>query len=122
MDERWNRRSSSRWVVSGPRSDGTTFRERSGFSYWYVQDDFLELPIPFITPDVAFVDADITMNDVLGPDGKVHSVLPISAVFTAVRQGNTWFIQDERTHFKNDPSVFYQLEEQTQEFENGDNT
>ena len=54
----------------------------------------------FITPDVAFVDADITMNDVLGPDGNVNAVVPIGIFFTAVRRDGTWFIQDERAHFK----------------------
>ncbi len=54
----------------------------------------------FITQDAAFVDADITINNVSGPDGKLHEVLPVSVVFTAVRQGGKWFIQDERAHFK----------------------
>jgi uncharacterized protein (TIGR02246 family) len=54
----------------------------------------------FITPDVAFVDADITLNDVLGPDGQVHAVVPIDLFFTAVRQPDGWFVQDERAYFK----------------------
>src|SRR5579859_4032390 len=54
----------------------------------------------FITADAAFVDADITLNDVLGPDGKLHAVLPLGLVFTAVRQGGAWFVQDERAYFK----------------------
>jgi uncharacterized protein (TIGR02246 family) len=58
----------------------------------------------FITPDAAFVDADITLNDVLGPDGKVHEVLPIGLVFTAIRQAGKWFVQDERAYFKPMPS------------------
>ena len=53
----------------------------------------------FITKDVAFVDADITINNVMGPDGKVHPVVPVSIVFSAVRQDGKWFIQDERAHF-----------------------
>ena len=54
----------------------------------------------FITPDAAFVDADITLNDVLGPDGKMHAVMPLGLVFTAVRLGGAWFVQDERAYFK----------------------
>jgi hypothetical protein len=54
----------------------------------------------FITPDVAFVDVDIILNNVLGPDGKIHAVLPIGSAFTAVRQAGAWFVQDERAHFK----------------------
>ena len=49
---------------------------------------------------LAFVDADITLNEVLGPDGNIHDVLAIGAVFTAVRQAGAWFLQDERAHFK----------------------
>jgi uncharacterized protein (TIGR02246 family) len=54
----------------------------------------------FITPDLAFVDADITLNDVLGPDGNLHDVLAIGVVFTSVRQAGAWFLQDERAYFK----------------------
>lgn len=53
----------------------------------------------FITRDVVFVDADIVINNVMGPDGKLHAILPVSMVFTAVRRGGKWFIQDERAHF-----------------------
>ncbi len=53
----------------------------------------------FITKDAAFVDADIVINNVMGPDGKVKPVVPVSIVFTAVRQDGKWFIQDERAHF-----------------------
>jgi len=57
----------------------------------------------FITRNVAFVDADITINNVLGPDGKLQAVVPVSIVFTAVRQAGKWFIQDERAHFTSGP-------------------
>lgn len=57
----------------------------------------------FITPDVAFVDVDITLSDVLGPDGTLHAVLPIVSAFTAVRIAGAWFVQDERAYFKAPP-------------------
>jgi hypothetical protein len=60
---------------------------------------FSNYRIRFITKDVAFVDADITINNVMGADGKVHPVVPVSIVFTAVREDGKWFIQDERAHF-----------------------
>ena len=40
---------------------------------------------------LAFVDADITLNEVLGPDGNIRDVLAIGAVFTAVRPAGAWF-------------------------------
>jgi uncharacterized protein (TIGR02246 family) len=58
----------------------------------------------FITPDAAFVDTELTLNNVQGPDGRVHPVVPISIVFTAVWQHGAWFIQDERAHFLPMPS------------------
>jgi len=53
----------------------------------------------FVSPYAAFVDADITLNDVVGPDGKVQAVLPIGIVVTAVRQAGRWFVQ-EHTNFQ----------------------
>ena len=58
----------------------------------------------FITPDAVFVNADITLNDVLGPDGQVHAVVPIGILFTAVRQAGRWLVQDERAYFKPMPA------------------
>lgn len=53
----------------------------------------------FINRDAALVDADIALNNVLGPDGKVQRQILITAAFTAVRRGDAWLIQDERAHF-----------------------
>lgn len=50
------------------------------------------------------MDADITINNVMGPDGKVHAVVPVSIVFTAVPQNGKWFIRDERAHFAAAPA------------------
>lgn len=58
----------------------------------------------FITPDVAFLDAELILNNILGPDGRIHPVVPIGIVFTAVWQHGAWFIQDERAHFLPMPS------------------
>jgi hypothetical protein len=46
----------------------------------------------------------IVINNLKGPDGELHALLPISIVFTAIRQGDRWFIQDERAHFTVGPS------------------
>lgn len=53
----------------------------------------------FITPDVAFVDSILTVNNIIGPDGKVKTAVPISVTESLVRQGSGWLIQDERAHF-----------------------
>jgi uncharacterized protein (TIGR02246 family) len=53
----------------------------------------------FITSDVAFVDADIVLNDVRGPDGNIVPKVPIAVTFTALRKDGAWLIQDERAHF-----------------------
>ena len=53
----------------------------------------------FITRDAAFVDADLTINNILGPDGMPIPVAKVSVVFTAARRGGKWLIQDERAHF-----------------------
>ena len=68
------------------------------------QMSFSNYRFRFITPQLAFVDADLTLNNVLGPDGNVHEVLAIGVVFTAVKQEGTWFLQDERAYFKPVPS------------------
>jgi hypothetical protein len=53
----------------------------------------------FINPDTAFVDADLTLNNVSGPDGQVAPVVRIAVVSTAVRERKGWRIQDQRAHF-----------------------
>jgi len=61
---------------------------------------FTDYRFRFINRDTAFVDAALELNSVVGPDGKVHPLVPITVTFTAVRQGGTWLIQDERAHFR----------------------
>lgn len=53
----------------------------------------------FITRDAAFVDADLTISNILAPDGKTVPVAKVSVVFTVVRRAGKWRIQDERAHF-----------------------
>ena len=57
----------------------------------------------FITQDFAFVDAHITINNVLGPDGNLRAVLPVTFVFMAVRRAGKWSIQDGRAHIASMP-------------------
>jgi uncharacterized protein (TIGR02246 family) len=53
----------------------------------------------FITPDVAVVDALLTVHNVNGPNGTITPVVPINFVFVAVRHADRWLIQDARAHF-----------------------
>jgi len=51
-------------------------------------------------PHVAFVDAELTLNNIMGPDGKRLDEVRVSVALTAVRRAGKWLIQDERTHFE----------------------
>jgi uncharacterized protein (TIGR02246 family) len=55
--------------------------------------------VRFIKPDVAVVDAVLTVHNVNGPDGTVIPVIPINFFYVAVRHGDQWLIEDGRTHF-----------------------
>src|SRR5712671_2431974 len=53
----------------------------------------------FITPDVAVVDALLTVRNVNAPDGTIIPVIPINFFFVAVRHADRWLIEDGRAHF-----------------------
>jgi len=61
---------------------------------------FSDYRFRFVKPDVAFVDTELTFDNVIGPDGKVHEGVRVSVALIAVRHGGKWFIQDERAHFE----------------------
>jgi uncharacterized protein (TIGR02246 family) len=60
---------------------------------------FSNYRVRFIKPDVAFVDALLTVRNVNGPDGATIPVIPINFFYVAVRHGDKWLIEDGRTHF-----------------------
>jgi hypothetical protein len=98
MDGRWNCGSAARWFFQGRaalekhfETEYTTVTESSTLT-------FTNYRFRFITRDVAFVDADLILNNVRGPDGQIQATLPIAVVFTALRREGAWFIQDERAH------------------------
>jgi len=64
---------------------------------------FSNYRIRFVSRDVAFVDCDLTLQHVRGPDGRVAPTVPVSVTFVAVRRDGAWLIQDERAHFKTTP-------------------
>jgi uncharacterized protein (TIGR02246 family) len=63
------------------------------------QAAFSDYRVRFITPDVAVVDALLTVRNANGPDATITPVIPINFFYVAVRHGHKWLIQDGRTHF-----------------------
>ena len=63
------------------------------------QAAFSNFRVRFIKPDVAFVDALLTLHNVNGPDGQVIPVIPVNFFYVAARHGDHWLIEDGRAHF-----------------------
>ena len=72
--------------------NGTT---QGAFSNWRVR---------FIKPDVAVVDALLTLHNINGPDGTIIPVIPVNFFYVAARHGNQWLIEDGRAHFAPAPA------------------
>ena len=60
---------------------------------------FSNYRVRFIKPDVAVVDALLTVHNVNGPDGTTIPVIPINFFYVAARHGDHWLIEDGRAHF-----------------------
>ena len=63
------------------------------------QAAFSNYRIHFIKPDVAVVDALLTVRNANGPNGTIIPVIAINFVLVAVRHADRWLIQDGRAHF-----------------------
>jgi uncharacterized protein (TIGR02246 family) len=63
------------------------------------QAAFSNYRVRFIKPDVAVIDALLTVRNVNGPDGTIIPVIPIKFFYVAARHGNQWLIEDGRAHF-----------------------
>ncbi|MGB7847757.1 MAG: SgcJ/EcaC family oxidoreductase [Candidatus Acidiferrum sp.] len=63
------------------------------------QAAFSNYRIRFIKPDVAVVDAVLTLRNINGPDGTVIPVIPVNFFYVAARHGDKWQIEDGRAHF-----------------------
>jgi uncharacterized protein (TIGR02246 family) len=63
------------------------------------QAAFSNYRVRFIKPDVAVVDALLTVRNVNGPDGTIIPVIPINFFYVASRHGDKWLIEDGRAHF-----------------------
>jgi uncharacterized protein (TIGR02246 family) len=68
------------------------------------QAAFSNYRIRFIKPDVAFVDALLTLHNVNGPDGTTIPVIPVNFFYVAARHGDKWLIEDGRAHFAPAPA------------------
>ena len=68
------------------------------------QAAFSNYRVRFIKPDVAVVDALLTVRNVNGPDGTVIPAIPINFFYVASRHGNQWLIEDGRAHFAPAPA------------------
>ena len=67
------------------------------------QAAFSNYRVRFIKPDVAFVDALLTLHNVNGPDGSIIPVIPVNFYYVAARHGDKWLIEDGRAHFASAP-------------------
>jgi uncharacterized protein (TIGR02246 family) len=61
--------------------------------------EFSNYRFDFLTPDLAFVDADLTVNNIIGPDRKLIPAVLVKVVFVAERREGRWWIRNERAHF-----------------------
>jgi uncharacterized protein (TIGR02246 family) len=62
--------------------------------------EFSNYQFDFHGQDMAFVDVDITIKDVRGPDGIVRKELPVAVFMVAVRRQGKWGVRVERAHFR----------------------
>ena len=68
------------------------------------QAAFSNYRVRFINPDLAVVDALLTLHSVNGPDGTVIPVIPVNFFYVASRHGGQWLIEDGRAHFAPAPA------------------
>ena len=68
------------------------------------QAAFSDYRVRFIKPDIAVVDAVLTLHNVNGPDGQVIPVIPVKFFYVAARHGDHWLIEDGRAHFAPAPA------------------
>ena len=79
----------------GSEAQAVNSTTQGAFSNWRVR---------FIKPDVAVVDALLTLRNINGPDGTIIPVIPVNFFYVAARHGNQWLIEDGRAHFAPAPA------------------
>ena len=80
------------------------FGSEAGAVNGSTQAAFSNYRLRFITPDVAVVDALLTLHNVNGPNGTAIPVIPVNFFYVAVRHGDQWLIEDGRAHFAPAPA------------------
>ena len=80
----------------GPEAQAVNGNTQAAFSNYRIR---------FIKPDVAVVDALLTLHNVNGPDGTIIPVIPVNFFYVAVRHGDQWLIEDGRAHFAPAPPL-----------------
>ena len=68
------------------------------------QAAFSNYRVRFIKPDLAVVDALLTLRNINGPDGTVIPQIPVNFFYVAARHGDQWLIEDGRAHFAPAPA------------------
>ena len=68
------------------------------------QAAFSNYRVRFIKPDLAVVDALLTLHNINGPDGTVIPQIPVNFFYVAARHGDQWLIEDGRAHFAPAPA------------------
>ena len=68
------------------------------------QAAFSNYRVRFIKPDLAVVDALLTLHNINGPDGTVIPRIPVNFFYVAARHGDQWLIEDGRAHFAPAPA------------------
>ena len=68
------------------------------------QAAFSNYRVRFIKPDVAFVDAVLTLHNINGPDGTIIPVISVNFFYVTARHGDHWVIEDGRAHFAPAPA------------------
>jgi uncharacterized protein (TIGR02246 family) len=68
------------------------------------QAAFSNYRVRFIKPDIAVVDALLTLHNINGPDGAIIPVIPVNFFYVAARHGDQWLIEDGRAHFAPAPA------------------
>jgi len=79
----------------GSEAQAVNGNTQGAFSNWRIR---------FIKPDIAVVDALLTLRNINGSDGTVIPVIPVNFFYVASRHGNQWLIEDGRAHFAPAPA------------------
>ena len=68
------------------------------------QAAFSNYRIHFVSPNIAVVDALLTLHNINGPDGQSIPMIPVKFFYVASRHGDHWLIEDGRAHFAPAPT------------------